>query len=196
MDGGHQAVAEAEVLMHDLDRRGQAVGGAGRGGDDGLLGRIIDLLVHAHDDHGVHALARRGNDHLFGPAVQMPGQTLAVLDGARGFHGKGHAQAFPLPFPGLAAGHCDMASVDDDTVVIMIHFTGKRAVGGVVFEQVGQGGVVRAGVDGRDLKILIVGQQAQQITADAAEAVHSQFYGHGCAPCVRICLEYFKSEML
>lgn len=79
-------------------------------------------------------------------------------------------RASPLPFPGLAAGNGNVAAVDDDAVLIVVNLARKHAVCRIIFKKIGQSGVIRAGVDCRDLKILIVGQQAQQVAADAGRS--------------------------
>ncbi|MCY1540350.1 hypothetical protein D9M68_759840 [compost metagenome] len=69
-------MADAQFLVDHLDHRCQAVGGAGRGGDDAVLGRIEQVLVDAHDhvqrllflhrrtDHDpLHALVEVGLEH-------------------------------------------------------------------------------------------------------------------------------------
>ena len=50
VDRGHRSLLDAEVVVQHLDHRGQAVGGAGRVGDDVVLGRIVHVVVHAEHD--------------------------------------------------------------------------------------------------------------------------------------------------
>ena len=50
VDGGHESLHDAEVVMNDLGQGGQAVGGAG-GIADNLEGVVI-LVVHARHKHG------------------------------------------------------------------------------------------------------------------------------------------------
>ena len=47
MDGGHESLHDAEVVMNDLGQGGQAAGGAG-GIADNLEGVVFLLVVHAH----------------------------------------------------------------------------------------------------------------------------------------------------
>src|SRR5690606_6428891 len=64
MDGGHQTRFHTQLLMQGFDQRGQAVGGAGSVGNDGV-GGLQHVVVHAVHDGGVNVLAARcGNDHL------------------------------------------------------------------------------------------------------------------------------------
>ncbi len=50
-----------------LGERGEAVGGAGRVGHNVVLGRVVLLVVDAHDEHGGVG-AGSGDDHLGGTA--------------------------------------------------------------------------------------------------------------------------------
>ncbi len=49
-----------------LDHGREAVGGAGRGGDDVVRRGVVQRVVHAHDnvEHRIRVLHRRGDDHL------------------------------------------------------------------------------------------------------------------------------------
>ena len=60
----------------------------------------------------------------------------------------------------------------------MPHGAGKGAVDGVIFEQMGQGGVVRAGIDGGDDHVLRVRHETQQVTTDATKTIDTKFDGH------------------
>ena len=71
-----------------------------------------------------------------------------------------------------------MAAVDDDAVLIVINRALKGSISGIILEKVGQRGIVRTGINGSDLDVLIVGHKTQQIAADTAKAVHSNFHGH------------------
>ena len=178
VDGGHQAVADAEGIVEDLGHGSQTVGGTGGSGKHGMGGGIVDVVIDAHDDGGVGFLAG-GRDHdLLGAALQVLGGVLAFFQGAGGFHGDVDAEAGPFPLTGLAAGDFDMTTVDDDAVVVMIDGAGENAVHRVVFEKVGQRSIVGAGVDGGDADVFRISQQTQQIATDAAKAVHPQRYGH------------------
>jgi hypothetical protein len=64
VDRGDDAVADAEALVDHLHHRRQAVGGARRGGEQVVLGRAVQVIVHAHHDVERAPLDRRGDDHL------------------------------------------------------------------------------------------------------------------------------------
>jgi len=50
MDGGHETLDDAEVIVDDLGQGGEAVGGAARVGDD-LHGWVVGILVDSHHEH-------------------------------------------------------------------------------------------------------------------------------------------------
>jgi hypothetical protein len=71
VDGGHQALLDADAVGQDLGDRGQAVGGAGGVGDDGHAG-LQRFFVDAHDDGGVDVVTARGGDqHALGALVEQ-----------------------------------------------------------------------------------------------------------------------------
>ena len=105
------------------------------------------------------------------------GGVLALFQGTGGLHGDVDAKAGPFPFAGLAAGDFDMTAVDDDAVFVMAHRALESVVDGIVFEEMGQRSVVRAGIDHHG-EFVALSHKADKITTDAAEAVHPQRYGH------------------
>ena len=59
VDRGHQTFLDAEAFLEkDVDDRRQAVRGATGVGNDVVLGRVVLLVVDAHDDGDVLALGR------------------------------------------------------------------------------------------------------------------------------------------
>ena len=66
VDRGHERALDRELVMHDLGRRGQAVGGAGSVGNDMVLGRIVLVLVDAQHHGQVFAFGGGRDDDLLG----------------------------------------------------------------------------------------------------------------------------------
>jgi hypothetical protein len=67
VDGGHQALLDADAVGQDLGDRGQAVGRAGGVGDDGHVA-AQHFFIDAHDDGGVDVVTARGGDqHALAP---------------------------------------------------------------------------------------------------------------------------------
>ncbi len=71
VDGNHHAPFNPEGLMEDQGGRGQTIGGAGGIGNDLMVFRLVLILVYPHHHGQIDFLGRGGNDHLFGPGLQM-----------------------------------------------------------------------------------------------------------------------------
>ena len=56
VDGRHEPVDETPIVEHDLHHRNEAVRGTGRVRDDVMLGSIVFLVIHSHDDGDVFTL--------------------------------------------------------------------------------------------------------------------------------------------
>jgi hypothetical protein len=79
VDGGHQALLDADGVGQDLGDRGQAVGRARGVGDDGHVG-LQRAFVDTHDDGGVDVVAARGGDqHALGALVEQGGALALVV---------------------------------------------------------------------------------------------------------------------
>ena len=81
VDGGHQALHDAELVIQHLGDGGQAVGGAGGVGYERHIRGVL-AVVDAHDEHGRIVLGRGAHDHVLGASVnvtlaQLLGQVLA-----------------------------------------------------------------------------------------------------------------------
>ena len=136
MDGGHETLSNAELVVDDLGERGQAVGGAGCVGEDvDVLG--VGLFVDTDDKHG-RVGRRGGDDDLLGTTLQvelglfMLGEDTGRLDhvpDARVLPGDVGGVLFAVELDGLA--------VDNERVTLVVDRTLEDAVGTVVFEHVG-----------------------------------------------------------
>ena len=71
VNGGHQALVDAEALVQYLDHRGNTVGGAGGIGDDLVPDRVVAIFIDTEDDGGVLILGRSGDNHLLSAALQV-----------------------------------------------------------------------------------------------------------------------------
>jgi len=67
--GGHETLDDAEVVVDDLGDGSEAVGGAGRVGDD-VHGVLVLLVVDAHNEHGCVSRGS-GDDDLLGASGEM-----------------------------------------------------------------------------------------------------------------------------
>ena len=62
MNGSHQTIFDAEIVVQHFSQRSKAVGGARGVRHDVLSG--IGVVINAHDKHGGGVFGRRGQDHF------------------------------------------------------------------------------------------------------------------------------------
>ena len=75
MDGAHDTALDRRVIIEGLRHRGEAVGGAGSGGDHGVLG-LQDVLIDIVNDGREVITCRSRNDNLLGAGLDMGGSLL------------------------------------------------------------------------------------------------------------------------
>src|SRR5208337_3865436 len=179
MNGGHDAGDEARGFQNHLDDRRQAVCGATGVRDDVVLGRIVLVLVHAQHDGDVFVGGRSRDDDLLHGRAQVclgfgrVGKVAGRLDD--------HLCAYigPGQLGGVALGpHLDLLAVDRDKVLARLDLIGQIAQDRVVLEQVSQRRRAGQIVDGDKLDIFVAKRGAQNVAANAAEAVNSNLYCH------------------
>ena len=185
VDGGHEALLDAELLMHHLGQRGQTVGGAAGIGDY-LHIRAVQAVVDAEHEGGCHLVLGGGRQqHLFGAALEVAGGLLGGVVGTGGLDDVLGAALMPGDHGGVRlAEHLDLMAVDHQIAALVLHRAVEVAEYGVVFQQVHHVVHVRlAEVDAADLVLLrILRQNPQHHTADTAEAVDTNFDGHNPFP--------------
>src|SRR5690606_10352582 len=186
VDGGHQAVDDAQLLVQRVDQRRQAVGGA-RGVGDDRVGGLQDLVVDAVDDGGVDILAARGGDDDFlGAALQVGRGLFLGGEEARAFQHHVHAQVAPGQLGRIAVGqHADAVAVDDHVVAVDLDRAGETAMRRIVAGEVGVRLGIAQVVDGHDLDVVLLAVfvvGTQDIAADAAVTVDGDADGHEGAP--------------
>ena len=172
MDGGHETVQNAELVVQHLDGGSKTVGGAGGRGNDVVPGRIVNILVHAHDDGGVGIVAGSGNDDFLRAAGKVHRQKFALSQRARGIHHNIHAVVGPLPFALVATGDGNFTAVESETVFRDLHLAGEAAVHGIILEQVAHflvGGAMA--VDDHHLALREEMHDTKQISADTPKPV-------------------------
>jgi hypothetical protein len=180
VDRGHQALDDAELVVKHLGHRSQAVGRAGRVGDHVVAGRVVVVVVDAHDDGDVLVLRGRGDDHLLRTALDVRLGLGRVGEEARGLHHDVDAQVAPGQGRGVLLGEDLQGLVaDPDAVVGHRDVLGEPAEDRVVVEQVGHGGHVTEVVGGDDLDVGAHGVGGTvEVAADAAEAVDTNADSH------------------
>ena len=84
VDRRHEAVLDADGVVEHLGDRRQAIGGAGRVGDDEMvLGQLV--VVDAVDDGEIGAVGGRGDEDALGAGLQMRRRLFARGEDAGAF---------------------------------------------------------------------------------------------------------------
>ena len=185
MDGGHQALLDAELLVDDLGQRGQAVGGAAGVGDDHHV-RLIQLAVDAVYKGGSDlVLGGSGQQNLLGAALEVAGGLLRGVVGAGGLDDVLRAALTPGDHGGIGlAEHPDLVAVDHQVAALMLHGAVEAAEHGVVFQQIDH--IIHVcfpQVDAADLILIgLLRQNAQDHAADAAETIDTDLDSHNLFP--------------
>ena len=179
MNGGHQAVGNAEVIVQDLGHGSQTVGGAAGVGDEGHVGGV-GVLIDAHDEHGGIILGGGGHHHVLGTGGDVAGGLLLGQEQARGLNDVLGADLLPGQVGGVTLGvHGDAAAIDDNALVAGGHVGLEPAVHGVVLEHVRH--VVRRHeriVYRYEFDIRVLQTSAENHTADTAKAIDTYFNSH------------------
>src|SRR5882724_1978063 len=192
MHRGHQTFLDAKAFLEeDMHEGREAVGSAGGVGYDVVLGRVVFLVVDAHDDGNVLTLGRGADDDFLGTGGDMALGLFRVGEEAGGFDDDVHAQLLPREAGGvLGADDEDVVAVNDQDVVLSLVGRGflggnlavEASLGGIIFEQVGEiiGGDDVADRD--DLEVLaqqtLFGDGAKHQTANAPEPINCNFNCH------------------
>jgi hypothetical protein len=168
--------------MPHLGQRGEAVRRARRVGDDVVVVRVVGVVeVDAEDDRRVRLGGRGGDDDLLGAGLEVLGGVRALGEEAGRLDHDVDAEVAPRQLRRIALRErLDLAAVDDQRVPGRLDGGREAPVDGVVLEQVRERLVVRDVVDGDDLDVgagLV--RRAEDIAADAAEAVDPDAYWHG-----------------
>ena len=181
VDGGHDAADDAACFQDDLDDGRQAVGGAAGVGDDIVLGCVVLVLVDAQHDSQVLVGGRSGDDDLLHGRAEVSLGLGCVSKVAGGLNDDLCADGSPVQLGGILLGEdLDLLAIDGDEIFAGGDFIFQVAQDRVVLEQVGQRRGAGQVVDGNKIDLLIAKRGAQNIAANAAEAIDSNFNCHLC----------------
>jgi hypothetical protein len=181
--GGEVAALDAERLVQHLGQRRDAVGGAGRRGDDLMLDRVVGVRVDPGYERRVDALARRRDEDPAGTGLEVQRGVVAGTQLAGGLDDEVHPEIAPGQRVRPALGEDrNRVPADAQDVVRKAHVRAEPAERRVVLEQVGQRrGVVQI-VDRdhleRGVGQVLPQQRPQIVAADPAEAVDRYPVGH------------------
>ncbi|KAF3823704.1 hypothetical protein GH733_007172 [Mirounga leonina] len=149
VDGGHESLHDAKVVMDDLGQRGQAVGGAG-GIADNLERVVILLMVHTHHEHGGIGRGSRDDDPL-GPALQVSPSFLHGGEDPSGLHNILSTSITPFDVGGISLlEDGDGLSIDDKLPVLSLDCAVEFTMGGIILEHVDHVVEVNEGVTDGD----------------------------------------------
>ena len=180
VNGSHEGLLNAELVVDGLDHGGETVGGA-RGARDEVLGAIVGLVVDADDNGEGVILGGGGVDDLLGATVDDGLGLLLGEEDAGGLADVVSVEGTPADLLGVAAaGGLDLLAVEDKEVAVDLDGSLGDAVDGVVLVLVGHvvggGGT---GVDGVEVSVIVIHDDAGDETADTAETVDAHAGGHG-----------------
>src|SRR5699024_2541650 len=132
VDGGHQALFDAELLVQNLGHRCQAVGGAGCRRDDVVVGRIVGVRVDAVDKGRVHILAWSGDNNLLCTGFDVCLRCFTIGKTTGGFNDDIYVIVSPLEvFRIRLFVYSDTLSVYDNRSVVKLDFTIEATQHGV-----------------------------------------------------------------
>mmetsp|Transcript_31786 Transcript_31786/g.101258 ORF Transcript_31786/g.101258 Transcript_31786/m.101258 type:complete len:417 (-) Transcript_31786:565-1815(-) len=182
MHGGHQPLHNAEVLVHYLGQRRQAVRGARGVGHHGVR-RLVVLVVDTHNVHGHRVLRRSRDDDLLRASLEVELCPLLLSEDARGLADVVGAALAPGDASWvLLAKDAHLSPVHDQELLAADHARGddsrEPSVHRVVLEQIhdvvkGHEGLV----DGSHRDSVIQQRCAEDKAPDAAKAVDAHAGG-------------------
>ena len=183
MDGAHNAGLDGSQVVQSLSHGSQAVGGAGSGGDDGVLS-LQGLVVYVVNDGGqVVASGSRDNDLLgAGVDVSLSLSLGGVETGALQNNVDTQLAPGQLGSVGLSVDG-DLLAVDNDVVLASLDSVGAEgqsvcALSGVVLQQVSQHLGRGQVVDSDNFVTLSAEHLTESQTADTAKTINSNFNRH------------------
>jgi len=178
VDGGHEGLSDAKVVVDNLGKGGQAVGGARGVGDDLVLG-LVGVQVDSADKHG--GVGRGGrDDDLLGTALQVEG---GLLDGGEDSGGLDDVLGALLTPRNLIGAtlvkDSNLVAIDNEVTILGLDMTLVATVGGVVLEHVNHVGEVNEWiVDSDDLDVLVSKSCAEDETTNASETGDTERDSH------------------
>lgn len=135
VDGGHETLDDAVVVVDNLGEGSQAVGGARGVGDDGGLA-IVGLLVDTHHVHGGIGRGGRDDDAL-GATLEMGAGLLGGGEHTGRLNDVLDTGVLPGDGSGVALSvELDLLSVDDQVAALDGDLALEDTVGGIVLEHV------------------------------------------------------------
>ncbi len=144
-----------------------------------VRGGVVLVRVDAEDEGDVLVGGGGGDDDLLDGRAEVGLGLGGVGEEAGGLDDDLGADGGPVELGGVALGEdLDLLAVDGDEVVAVLDVVFEVAEDGVVLEQVGQGRGRGEVVDGDEVDLGVGEGGAEDVAADAAEAVDAYLYCH------------------
>jgi len=141
---------------------------------------VVVFSVHAEDHRHIGIFGGRGDDDFFSACFEMLFRAVPVRESAGAFQNNVHLQISPGELFGVADGKSsDFPAVNHDCIGRRFYIRPERAVGGIIFEQMGDGFGVGKIVDGHEFHIAALETRPKHQTADTPESVDCNSYRHG-----------------
>ena len=184
VDGGHQALLDAKLIIDDLGQRCQTVCGAACVGDDLHIGAVFIAVDAVNEGGGGLILAGSRQDDLLGAAPEVTGGLFGGVIGAGGFNDVLCAAGAPGNQRRVRlAEDLDLVAVEHQIAADMLHRSVKVTKYGVILDLIDHVvDVCLAQVDAANIKLLrIFRQDAQDNAADASKTIDTDFDCHNFA---------------
>ena len=176
MDRRDGTMLDTQLLVDDLHHRRQAVGGAGSGGDNMVIGRVKNAVVHAHHNvFGPSLFHRSGHHHALYALLEIRLEHVHFLHFSAGLNHQIAAGPVRLS-NGFIAGDANRFTLDNETVAAYTRFVVPAAVDTVEVQQMRQRlGISARIVDRYELHLRPLPRCPQGQAADSAESINSDF---------------------
>lgn len=183
MGSGHHSADDAKLVVEDLHEGGHAVGGAGSVGNDVVLIVRVITLVDTHDKSAnAFTLAWGSDEDLLRARLNVLACAFEVDEDTGSFDDEVDVHGLPGELEGVAVGdNLDFLSINGDSVLTGNDISIKGAEDGIVLEKMASSLDARGVVDANYFHVRVgaAGPAADEVTADATEAVDSDADLHG-----------------
>jgi len=179
VDGRHRSADDLELIVDNLGYWRQAVRCARSIGNNVMFGRIVLIVIHAHDNGDVFVLSRSRNDDLFHRATHVLLGIFCIGESSRGLDHNLRANGSPIQLRRVLLGkYADSLVVDLYAVPARSDVMGKIAQNRIVLKQVRESFRIGQIVNRYELQIRIIKSRTKNVTSDTPESIDADFYRH------------------
>ena len=187
MNGGHQAVNNAKVIVKSLSHGSKAVSGAGSVRNK--LGSLnIRIGVYTADEHRGIVLGGCRHNDIFGSGVNMPLSLFLGKEQTGRFNDVFGADFVPLQVGRvLFSGNADSLAVDNQFAVLDFNGTLELAVHSVITQHISHIFNINQVVDADDFDVISFLSGTENQAADTAKSVNTDANCHIIFPSLLEC---------